>query len=70
MTQVPANKPERPRLREPRDEREPGAGVFVPLEQGLLFARLFTRDREGGGYGSSRAAMTAPTEARMIEAMA
>lgn len=70
MTQVPANKPERPRVREPRDEREPGTGAFVPLEQGLLFTQLFSREREGGGYGSSRTAMAAPTEALMIEAMA
>jgi len=66
MTQVPANKPERP----PRDEREPGTGGFVPLEQGLLFTRLFSRDHEGGGYGSSRTAMTAATETLMIDAMA
>ncbi|MDY7530911.1 type III secretion system HrpP C-terminal domain-containing protein [Pseudomonas sp. Bout1] len=70
MTQVPANTPERPRLREPRDEREPGTGTFVPLEQALLFTQLFSRDREGGGYGSSRTAMAAVTETQMIEAMA
>jgi hypothetical protein len=69
MTQVPVNKPERPRPREPRDDREPGTGVFVPMEQRLLFTQLFTRDREGGGYGSSRTALTGPTEALMIEAM-
>ncbi|WP_256352424.1 type III secretion system HrpP C-terminal domain-containing protein [Pseudomonas yamanorum] len=69
MTLVPANKPERPRPREPRDEREPGTGAFVPVEQRLLFTQLFTRDREGGGYGSSRTTLTAPTERLMIEAM-
>ena len=68
MTQVPANKPERPRPREPRDEREPAAGAFVPVEQRLLFTQLFTRDREGGGYGA-RTALTAPTETLMIEAL-
>lgn len=68
MTQVPANKPERPRPREPRDEREPATGAFVPVEQRLLFTQLFTRDREGGGYGA-RTALTAPTETLMIEAL-
>ncbi|MDY0832537.1 type III secretion system HrpP C-terminal domain-containing protein [Pseudomonas sp. SED1] len=67
MTQVPVNKPERPR--EPREEREPGTGAFVSVEQRLLFTQLFTRDRDGGGYGSSRTALMAPTEALMIEAM-
>lgn len=68
MTQVPANKPERPRPREPRDEREPATGAFVPVEQRLLFTQLFTRDREGGVYGA-RTALTAPTETLMIEAL-
>ncbi|MFC6336511.1 flagellar hook-length control protein FliK [Pseudomonas sp. CCM 7891] len=70
MKQVPVNKPERSRLREPREEREPGMGGVVPWEQGRLFTQLFTTDREGGGYGSSPPGMTASTEPLMIEALA
>lgn len=70
MTQVPVSRPERAPLREPRDEREPGPGTFVPWQQGLLFTQLFTSDHEGGGYGSSPTSMSASTEALMIEAMA
>ncbi|NWE13085.1 type III secretion system HrpP C-terminal domain-containing protein [Pseudomonas yamanorum] len=69
MTQVPVNKPERPRLREPRDEREPGPGAIVPWEHGRLFAQLFGNDNEEGGYGSSLPGAPASTQAAMIAAM-
>lgn len=70
MTQVPVNPPERPRLNEPRNEREPGTGTFVPWQLGQLFTQLFTSDHEGSGYGSSPTAMSASAGVRMIEAMA
>ena len=70
MTQV-ANKPtERPRLREPRDEREPGAAGVVPWEQGRLFARLFADEREGGGAGASLSAKKSAAGVAQIEALA
>lgn len=69
MTQVPANKPERSRLREPRDEREPGTGAVVAWEHGRLFAQLFGNDGEGSGYGSSLAGTPASTQIAMIHAM-
>ena len=70
MTQV-ANKPtERPRLREPRDEREPGAAGVVPWEQGRLFARLFADEREGGGAGASLSAKKSAAAVAQIEALA
>lgn len=70
MTQV-ANEPtERPRLREPRDEREPAAAGVVPWEQGRLFARLFADERESGGAGASLSAKKSAAGVAMIETLA
>ena len=70
MTQVANNPTERPRLREPRDEREPGAAGVVPWEQGRLFARLFADEREGGGAGASLSAKKSAAGVAQIEALA
>ena len=70
MTQV-ANKPvERPRLREPREEREPGTVGVVPWEQGRLFAQLFAHDGEDAGTGASLSGKKAVAGIAMIEALA
>lgn len=70
MTQV-SNKPaERPRQREPRDERESGSAGVVPWEQGRLFAQLFANDGEGGGYSASLASTKVAAGGAMIEALA
>lgn len=68
MTQVSVNKPERVRLREPREEREPGAVVIVPGEQGRMFAQLLAGEGEGQGFASTMPAATAHTDALMLEA--
>jgi hypothetical protein len=69
MTQV-ANKPaERPRSREPREERESGAAGIVPWEQGRLFAQLFADDDEGAGTGASLSGKKSATGIAMIEAL-
>lgn len=70
MTQV-ANKPvERPRLREPREEREPGTLGVVPWEQGRLFAQLFAHDGEDARTGASLSGKKAVAGIAMIEALA
>ncbi|UII72249.1 type III secretion system HrpP C-terminal domain-containing protein [Pseudomonas sp. HN11] len=70
MTKV-VNKPtERPRLREPREEREPGAAGVVPWEQGRLFAQLFANDGDGVGTGASLPGKKTATGIAMIEALA
>lgn len=68
MTQVSVNKPERVRLREPREEREPGTLAIVPGEQGRMFAQLLAGADEGQGFASSMPAATAHTDASMLEA--
>ncbi len=72
MTQVSNTPPERPRLREAREEREPGSSRIVPLEEGRLFAQLFTDDDDGlgSGAGASLAATKALGGAAMIDALA
>jgi hypothetical protein len=70
MTQVSANKPERARLREPREEREPGMGGVMPWEQGRLFAQLFADDGDGAGYATSHPGPTTPTDTSTIQALA
>lgn len=70
MTQV-ANKPvERPRLREPREEREASAVGVVPWEQGRLFTQLFVHDGEGAGTGASLSGKKSVAGIAMIEALA
>ena len=70
MTQV-ANKPvERPRLREPREEREPGTVGVVPWEQGRLFAQLFAHDGEDAGTGASLSGKIAVAGIAVLEALA
>ncbi|XVO88188.1 type III secretion system HrpP C-terminal domain-containing protein [Pseudomonas palleroniana] len=70
MTQVPADKVERPRLRELREAREAGAGVAIPEDQGQLFRRLFADEGEPTGYGSHAAAgRSAAAEIAMIETL-
>ena len=69
MTQV-SNKPvERPRPREVREEREPGATGVVSWEQGRLFAQLFADNDEGTGSGASLSGIKASTDASMVEAL-
>lgn len=70
MTQV-SNKPaERPRVREQRDEREPGAGNVIPGESMRLFNQLWSDDGGGSGTGYSLLKSTALGSAVMIEALA
>ncbi|MGY2137279.1 type III secretion system HrpP C-terminal domain-containing protein [Pseudomonas reactans] len=70
MTQVADKPTERPSLREPRDEREPGAADAVPWEQGRLFARLFANAGEGAGTGASLSGKKTAAGIAMIEALA
>jgi hypothetical protein len=72
MTQVSNTPPERLRLREAREEREPGSSRIVPVEEGRLFAQLFTDDDGGlgSGAGASLAATKASGGAAMIDALA
>ena len=49
MTQVPASKPERPRLREPRDDREPVMVGGMARELGQLFTHLLGDTDESAG---------------------
>jgi len=68
MTKVSVNKPERARLHEPREEREPGTGTIVPGELGRMFSQLFAGEDKGQGFASSMPATTAHTDAAMLEA--
>ena len=70
MKQVSVSPPERPRLRESRDDRAPEFGALVPWEQGRFFARLFNDGgQDGGGYGTSLNAIKASGDVAMIEAL-
>ncbi|MFY0749719.1 type III secretion system HrpP C-terminal domain-containing protein [Pseudomonas sp. NFX5] len=70
MTQV-SNKPtERPRQREPREEREPGATTAVSMELGRLFTQFFTGDDGGAGVGTALSGKQASTSIALIEALA
>lgn len=60
----------RPRLRESREEREPGTEGVVPLELGRLFAQLLTGDGEGDGTGASLSGKKTSANVAMIEALA
>lgn len=70
MTQVSTNKPEpRQRVREARDDREPGAGAVLPWEMGRLFSQLLSSDSQGSGYGASVPKTAVSADTVMIEAM-
>ncbi|AIG04843.1 type III secretion protein RspP [Pseudomonas fluorescens] len=69
MTQVSASKPERPRLREPRDDREPVMAWGMAGESGQLFTQLLGDTEEGAGYASSTAGAAVSANILMIEAM-
>ena len=70
MTQV-SNKPtERPRQREPREEREPGATTAVSMELGRLFTQFFTGDDGGAGAGTALSGKQASAGIALIEALA
>ena len=70
MTQVSSKPYERPRSREPREDRDSATAGVVPWEQGRLFAQLFGDDAESTGYGAARSGMSAPAAVAMIEALA
>ena len=70
MTKVANKPPQRPPLREPREERVPGTAGVVPWEQGRLFARLFADEREGTGTGASLSGKKSASGIAMIEALA
>ena len=69
MTQVPASKPERPRLCEPRDDREPVMVGGLARELGQLFTHLLGDTDESAGYGPSATGAAASADILMIEAM-
>lgn len=70
MTQVSTNATARARLREPRDEREPGTLGGVPWEHARLFAQLLAVDGERAGARPALSASKAPAAAAMLEALA
>lgn len=69
MTCVSNKLPERPRSREPGEDRERTTAGMVPWEQGRLFAQLFADDGESAGYGASLSGMKASADVTMIEAL-
>ena len=70
MTQVSNTPTEPPRPREPREEREPSTAGVVMLEQGRLFARLFTDNDEDTGARGSLSGARASSGVAMLEALA
>lgn len=70
MTCVSNKPPERPRSREPGEDRERTTAGMVPWEQGRLFAQLFSSEGDGAGYGASLSGMKASADVAMIEALA
>ena len=62
MTQVSNTAPEHRRTRELREEREPGVGAYVPLEQGRLFAHLLAGGAAEKRFGHSRLDIKASVE--------
>lgn len=70
MSQVSTKPVERPRVREPRDERESGAMNVVPWEQVRLFTQLLAAEGDGGGQGASLAGMKASTATTLVQALA
>lgn len=69
MKQVSNSPPERPRLRDSREQREPNMTAMVPLEQGRLFAHLLADDSGEGSYGASRVDVRALVGAAGVEAL-
>ena len=63
MTQVSNTAPEHRRPRELREEREPGVGAYVPLEQGRMFAYLLAGGAAEKRFGHSRLDIKASVEA-------
>lgn len=70
MTQVSDKPTERPRRREPREEREPGTAGEVTVELTQLFARFWAGDGEGAGARSSLSGAKASGGLVMIEVLA
>ena len=70
MTQVSNNPTEPPRPRESREEREPSTAGVGMLEQGRLFARLFTDNDEDTGARGSLSGARASSGVAMLEALA
>lgn len=70
MKQEPVSKPDAPRVRQPREDREPNAAGVVPWEHGRLFAQLFAPDDDGGGgFASGLSGPKASADVAMIEAL-
>ncbi|MCD7036953.1 type III secretion system HrpP C-terminal domain-containing protein [Pseudomonas sp. MAFF 311095] len=70
MTQVSDKPAERPRGRDPREEREPGGAGGVPAELTRLFAQCWAADDEGSGAQASLFGTRASGDVVMIEALA
>ncbi|BDB17524.1 hypothetical protein cym2001_08890 [Pseudomonas sp. CYM-20-01] len=70
MTQVADKPAERPRVREHREEREPGTRGVVPAELTRLFSQLWAGDGKGSGSGTSLSGAKSSGSAVMIEALA
>lgn len=69
MTQVSDKPAERPRLRDTREEREPGTAGVVPGELTRLFAQFWAPDDDVAGARPSRLATKTPDGAAMIGAL-
>lgn len=69
MKQEPVSKPDAPRVRQPREGREPNAAGVVPWEHGRLFAQLFAPDDGGSGFASGLSGPKASSNKAMIEAL-
>ncbi|CRM41348.1 MULTISPECIES: type III secretion system HrpP C-terminal domain-containing protein [Pseudomonas] len=69
MTQVSNTTPEHRRTRELRQEREPGVGGYVPLEQGRLFAHLLAGGAAEKRFGHSRLDIKASVEAARADVL-
>lgn len=70
MTQVSDKPAERPRLREAREDREPGTVGVVPAELTRLFVQLWTDDGDGSGAHASPSSTKGVGNAAMIAALA
>lgn len=70
MKRLPVSRSERPRVRDPRDDRERSVEAVVPWVHVHAFAQLFAKDDGQGGYVSSLPAQSVATDKLMIESLA
>lgn len=69
MKRLPVSRTNRPRVREPSEDREKGVERVVPWLHVHMFAQLFAKDDGHGGYVSRMPAQSAAADKLMIEAL-